>query len=238
MTLQEVRAYVLGNIAGRVDGFIGGESSEDAALREVNLAVKEISKHETAPEWEYIHDFTLASGASSFPLPLIGGQRTRALSGLFYESEADEYYYPLTFLIQEEFFQRLNNTVGTSSDSPQFYTYFNNTLYLWPTLSQDVTFRAYLELYPPTFTSGDLLNDLGVDPDWDTAIIAYATYKIFLRLQQQEDYVFWKREYNECVKNATHALRKRRMEPDINGANRHNYTSADPARDPMIRSWR
>jgi hypothetical protein len=235
MTLQESVDYILGNIGGRHEGLIGLESPAAAALREVNLAVKEISKYEDAPEWEYQYDFSLALGVSSLALPVFAGQRTRAVSGLFYLE--GNTYYPLHFLPQEEYFSRV--AVDTSREGrPAYFTYFANTIHLFPRLEQLTVFRAFLGLYPPTFSGADLPNELQIDPDWDTCIIAYCTYKLFLRLQQDEDYQHWYREYKECKNNALHSLRKRRMEPNFKADNRLPVSPSNPSNDPFKRSWR
>lgn len=237
MTLQEAIDYVLGNLSDRREGFIGSQSPADAAMFEINLAVKELSKHEDAPEWESIHNVNLLSGESSFALPLINGQRTRAVSGMFYQ-EGDD-FYPMTFFPQEAFFERTLSETNTETNRPFLYTYYGNTIHVFPKASEDITIRLYLSLYPPKFTGADLPNELSLDPDWDTTIIAYATYKLFLRLQQETDVIFWKREYNECKKTATHSLRKRRMEPDYRDLRNANIDhNRNPANDPFIKSWR
>jgi hypothetical protein len=235
MTLQDIVNYVLGNLGGRYEGQLGRQSPESAALQEINLAVKEISKFEDAPEWERVHDFTINLGGSSLPLPLFGTQRTRAISGLFYLEGTT--WYPLGFLPQEEFYLRLRSD-SSRTGRPSYFTYFANTLEIFPTLEQDTNFRAYLATYPPTFTGTDLPLELQVDPDWDTCIIAYATYKLFLRLQQDEDYGFWYREYKESKNNALHALRKRRMEPNFKADNTLSFQHNNPSADPFQRSWR
>ena len=237
MTLQQVVDYVLGNLGGRYEGQLGRTDPASSALQEINLAVKEISKYQDLPEWEYEHEFVQPAGGSSFALPVIGNQRTRSLTCLLYKESTT--WLPLEFMIHEEFHKRLYSGIdNTTSPFPRYYTYFANTVQLFPRLSQEVTMKAFLGLYPPVFTGADLPLPLQFDPDWDTCIIAYATYKLFLRLQQMEDYQFWYREYNECKKTALHAIRKRRMEPDFKADNRLNLASPDPARDPFQRSWR
>jgi hypothetical protein len=235
MTLQEIVDYVLGNLGGRYEGLLGREEPSSAALREINLAVKEISKIEDAPEWEYIHNFSLSLGASSFPMPLIGSQRTRAISGLFYLEGTT--WYPLAFLPQEEFHRRVASDTSYSG-RPSFYTFYNNTIFFSPKLENAYDFRAYLGLYPPNFSAPDLPLELQLDPDWDTCIIAYATYKLFLRMQQEEDYAHWLREYKESMKNALHALRKRRMEPQFKADTRLPIAPSNPSNDPFVRSWK
>jgi hypothetical protein len=238
MLLQQAVDYILGNIGGRYEGTLGKGTSEQAALQEINLAVKEISKFQDLPEWEYIHDFNLPAGGASFALPVISGQRTRALTALLYREPSATSWYTMEFLHHEEFHKRLYPGIdNTTSPFPQYYTLFSNTVSFFPKLSQELSFKAFLGLYPPVFDGTHLSLPLAFDPDWDTCVIAYATYKLFLRMQQMEDYQFWFREYDQCKKAALHAIRKRRMEPNHKADNRLP-TVSDPARDPFIRSWR
>ena len=241
MTVQEIIDCVLGNIGGRYEGLIGSSSPEDAALREVNFALNQISKHVDDPLTELSLEASMSLGQYVIPMPTSGGNNIRSLQRLHYNYSNSTDDITLPYIPFSVYSVDYLQNISSSSGLPIVFTYFADSLYLFPKLSQDITLKIWASIKPGTLTGASLTSPVNIEEDWNDTIIAYATYKLMLALQQGEDYILWLREYQRTMKENKHSLRKRRTNPDFASQDVRSRLGSgyfgNPESNPFVQSY-
>lgn len=241
MTGQEMLNSILGNIGNRVSGRIGSENVSTVALRALNLAVPHIVQEAQPDYYNRTASLSIVTGTRIYALPTQDedGETIRIKDLINYRlSRSGGSSVKIEQLNFQEFVDRTFNYDEETEGTPHYFALWgkNNKLHWDYVPSEDFTMTLYVEVYPNLITSDVLATNLPIHDQWNIVVEAFATYYIYLKLQQIQMYTFWKDEYLKQKASVS------RTENEKQGHNIHASKGrvphiSDPLLDPFIGSY-
>jgi len=210
MTGQEFIDTVKSHLGDRSSGMIGSLPVDTAVMYAVNAALLRVARKKNFSEMERRLSIDVTDSAYQYPFPTLDTDGTttirvkKNLMQLTCIRNGETIGYPvkkLTTWRRDQIFPITDASSHTGR--PEFYSIWANMLEVWPYPDDSYTLYLRCYIWPRLYTTALLSLSSPYDEDMDYCFEAAATGNCFARLQQQEDAMYWYKEFT----NAFHEIK-------------------------------
>lgn len=202
MTLQQLIDSVSSNLGDRAGGNIGQLTTESVVLQGINFALPQCVKLANPEYYDRTISLNVPSGSPTeiaLPPVVIGSVQHRVKDLVYFRSSRASDGTPITF-VKKTWFQFLQVSKDYDqqlSGIPSFLAYREGNVYLNRVPEEEYNITLFVEVWPQTLSSSELAFALPIDPQWELAVEAYATFYCYLKLQQAPLAEYWKGLYED-----------------------------------------